>query len=70
MSWEFNVAVARSCGRCARDTLVDMAVGGHVFSLEGVQASFRFSTLVEGEPICRKCAAALLQSAAEQLGDS
>lgn len=68
MGWEFNVDTqARGCAQCAKDTLADMATGSHSFTLDRIGATFKFAPLVEGEPICRQCAAALLVSAAQQL---
>lgn len=68
MGWEFNIASrAQSCAQCARDTSSDMSTGAHSFTLDRVRATFAFAVEVAGEPICKKCAAALLRAAADEL---
>ncbi len=67
MSWDFNVDTRmHSCARCAKDTHSDMS-GSHSFTLDGLTAIMRFAAKVEGEPICRGCAADLLHAAVEEL---
>ena len=72
MGWEFNVGGrARSCAQCAQDTRVDMSAGSHSFTLDRVRATIAFTgDRTADEPICRRCAADLLRSAADQLGDT
>lgn len=69
MGWEFNIASrAQSCAQCARDTLSDMSAGAHSFTLDRVRATFAFAgDKTVDEPICKKCAAALLRRAADEL---
>lgn len=69
MGWEFNVdGRTRSCAQCARDTLSDMSAGTHSFTLDRVRATFEFAgDKTVDEPICKKCAAALLRHAADEL---
>ena len=66
MGWDFNTGGPRSCTYCAKDTLSDMT-GRHSFANGHIGAIFVFSAKVEGEPICKACAAELLRVAAQQL---